>query len=579
MEPGAEAAKHAANGLNDLLVAHLGQAGTTLVWFALTFAFLVLALIFLRYVGVLREGGAEEGSLERRAYNELRHSLEEGGDPTRIYQRLLTAFLGRVDRFLGDEDQPQSGPLQNALRLRGSYPLWTGIAFDQCMLLALVYPVLVVLITWSISGQVGPADSSLGLRSMLPAWWRALLVGVPLIWMPAQTFLVTTYRRGLVRGGWAGGLFLATLAIGFGYVGATTQSGTGIGVGALSAACLVSFAISGFIRGTKDGSLLVLLILLLVSAEAGAVPIGLALYEAAGLGSTINSVSGALSDTLVATITETVGFICSAALAGLIFGAFWFLRERAIRNNWRGIFVAFTCVAIVVAAISSAYWMTNALTWKNLGPGLMFLGLLTALNAPFDWFSIGLTRALLRRGVELGGWWPYVLAFADATFGIATLIVLTGVLIVGIQAFDLAGTLSGGQAELPLIPLFNNIAAHPDAPSNWWAYAVLLSTMIPSLTNVIIGSISLTRGVPGISKLLLRAMPPARAVPEFDHYWIAAVLTAQWAVGFTLAVIAVFASAWIATVLFPEIGAWFLSYARWVAGLRLPEVAIAFFGR
>jgi hypothetical protein len=28
------------------------------------------------------------------------------------------------------------------------------------------------------------------------------------------------------------------------------------------------------------------------------------------------------------------------------------------------------------------------------------------LNAPFDWASLGLTRALLRRGLELGGWWP-----------------------------------------------------------------------------------------------------------------------------------------------------------------------------
>jgi hypothetical protein len=28
--------------------------------------------------------------------------------------------------------------------------------------------------------------------------------------------------------------------------------------------------------------------------------------------------------------------------------------------------------------------------------------------------SLGLTRALLRRGLELGGWWPYLLALVDA---------------------------------------------------------------------------------------------------------------------------------------------------------------------
>ena len=52
--------------------------------------------------------------------------------------------------------------------------------------------------------------------------------------------------------------------------------------------------------------------------------------------------------------------------------------------------------------------------WIFGGPFLLFLGLLTLLNAPFDWASLGLTRALLRRGLELGGWWPYLLALADA---------------------------------------------------------------------------------------------------------------------------------------------------------------------
>jgi len=53
-------------------------------------------------------------------------------------------------------------------------------------------------------------------------------------------------------------------------------------------------------------------------------------------------------------------------------------------------------------------------SWEVVGPFLLFLLLLTLLNAPFDWASLGLTRALLRRGLELGGWWPYVLALVDA---------------------------------------------------------------------------------------------------------------------------------------------------------------------
>ena len=40
-------------------------------------------------------------------------------------------------------------------------------------------------------------------------------------------------------------------------------------------------------------------------------------------------------------------------------------------------------------------------TWQITGPLVLFLGLLSLLNAPFDWASLGLTRALLRRGLEL----------------------------------------------------------------------------------------------------------------------------------------------------------------------------------
>jgi hypothetical protein len=55
----------------------------------------------------------------------------------------------------------------------------------------------------------------------------------------------------------------------------------------------------------------------------------------------------------------------------------------------------------------AAEWLSPLAVWQMLGPLLLFLGLLTLLNAPFDWVSVGLTRALLRRGPELGGWWPY----------------------------------------------------------------------------------------------------------------------------------------------------------------------------
>jgi hypothetical protein len=67
-----------------------------------------------------------------------------------------------------------------------------------------------------------------------------------------------------------------------------------------------------------------------------------------------------------------------------------------------------------VSRLGAARLLSPLTTWEQTGPQFLFLGLLTLLNAPFDWASLGLTRALLRRGLELRGWWPYALALADA---------------------------------------------------------------------------------------------------------------------------------------------------------------------
>lgn len=84
-----------------------------------------------------------------------------------------------------------------------------------------------------------------------------------------------------------------------------------------------------------------------------------------------------------------------------------------------------------------------------VGPFLLFLGLLTLLNAPFDWASLGLTRALLRHGLELGGWWPYFLALVDAAFAAVIIAALAFVMVIGVQSFDELAVHGGGKAVLP----------------------------------------------------------------------------------------------------------------------------------
>jgi hypothetical protein len=207
--------------------------------------------------------------------------------------------------------------------------------------------------------------------------------------------------------------------------------------------------------------------------------------------------------------------------------------------------------------------------------------LLTVINAPFDWVSLGLTRALLRRGLELGAWWPYALALADAVIAAGIIALLTIVVVVSVQAFDTLAALSGGEQAtvLPLHDLFDGIVNKPAAPEFWWVYAMLLSTMIPSLVNLMIGGASLTRGIPWLTALLLNNMPDRRAPDALERTWIALLLTLQMFVGglFGIAaqgVLAVIVIGW----LLPVIGFDLLDMARGVADVNLPAQVMGWFG-
>jgi len=128
---------------------------------------------------------------------------------------------------------------------------------------------------------------------------------------------------------------------------------------------------------------------------------------------------------------------------------------------------------------------------------------------------------------------------------------------------------------LPLDDLFNGIAANPTAPEYWWVYAMLLSTMIPSLLNLMIGGASLLRGVPWVTAALLRAMPEHRAPRSFDQAWIALVLTEQVFLGGLLGIAAqAFLVYGVIGLALPVFGVDLLGLARAVAAPDLPGTLI-----
>jgi hypothetical protein len=271
----------------------------------------------------------------------------------------------------------------------------------------------------------------------------------------------------------------------------------------------------------------------------------------------------------------------SLAVVGSIVFAFavrW-ANSTPIWRQRQGTFLIAFFASAVLACLVLAGLRSSLPNWNVTGPLVLFFGLLTLIDAALDWASLGLARALLRRGLELGGRWPYALALVNAALAAFVIAALALIMVVGVQAFDALAVHGGGAPTLPLEPLFNRIAKHPSLPEYWWFYAVLLSTMIPILVNLVIGGTALVSGLPGVPSMALRYIPARGGVLKWNRRWIATVLTGQVAAGAALGIAAqVFLIVVIIGYVLPFFGLELLDMARDVATFNLPARVGQIFG-
>jgi hypothetical protein len=522
---------------------------------------LAVGLQYRHYVIILKRSGPDE----RRAYTALRQSIVGGGLPARIYSERLKLTLDAVDRFFGDADMAHSTLWPRAFGLRTPAPLWTAPAFDRCLLLALIYPMVTIVVVWLASGHAGPAEHALLMQEGLPGWRRG---GSLVVWLLVALLFWRFYRPSAVPVSGRG-----LLAFFFLY--------------------LVALTVSAFVALGAALAINTLLLVRIVAGFASSVVFGRSVVAVAGVFAATAAVAFTLANIVAAdfigpvasvgSAAFSVAFVAGSAAAGVAVAVIVFvLNNRAINGQWQGRFQAALLAILTAACFAGATLGASQLNWEGNGSVLLFLGLLTLLNAPFDWASLGLTRALLRRGLELGGWWPYVLALVDAACAAGVIMILTVVSVLSIQLFDdlVARSIGEGARVLPFDKLFDDIAAHPAAPEFWWVYAMLLSTMIPSLVNLMIGGASLMRGIPWVTKLLLHLMPvqfPARGVvPPQNRQWIAVLLTAQVCVGAMIGIAAqVFLVYVVIGLVLPLFGLDLLELARAVAEPDLPGKVIA----
>ena len=493
----------------------LGTPLLTLIDLLTVFGLFAFCLAILHYYGVLGAGAKPTGTRERADYDALRQRIAEGNRVEREYARRLTHFLDAVDKFFADAGFADRTLFPHAFGLQTPAPLWTAPAFDRCLLLALIYPIAAIILIWAISNHIGPAEAALGLKDR-EAWRRA--VAVAALAFAAFAAFQAAGAEGMRR------VVLTALALAISLIGAAAgalagavvvggaAAVTGVGASAIAIANAIAFADTDAVAVLFAGAIVVVFAVAL--ALAVAVP-----------------VTGVISTIVFGLFT---GIVVIAVVAG---GAVADARSR--KNGWQGVFLLIFEIGMLVLCIGAPAALAPLPTWDPSGPLLLFLGLLTLINAPFDWLSIGLTRALLRRGLERKEWWPYLYAVVDAILASVIIALLAVTMAAGVQAFDDLAVYSGGARILPPMAQFlDAIKAAPGKPEYWWVYATLFSTMLPSVINLFIGGVALARGVPGVRTWLLGKMRDNEAVPGYDHLLVALVLTVQNAVGLAFAIAA-----------------------------------------
>ncbi|MFO1124908.1 MAG: hypothetical protein U1E25_06260 [Methylocystis sp.] len=519
------------SGLADDLGAAYGVATKDLTWVVACGAALAIAFVFLWYFETLGGGAEAAGSGLRERFDRETARLVAYRVADDSYAQKLKAFLAWIDRFFDGE----SPPSQRARILTEPAHVWTAASYDRCLLLALLYPIVVIFISWTIAGHVGPAESALGLKQA-DEWLRigiasaVVLYGVSVFklgrtvgmpetfWDIAVAFAsVVAFAFALMIAGVlafvAPFLFLSAFAIAGDFPSSVVSAFAGVFASAFAVASAAAVARA--------------------FASFGAVAVGFAAASAVGL-----AFAAAFESTVAVAVAISFAVAVAIAIALLSSGS----KNQGLQAVFLGGFSALNfALCLLAARMLSRAEMAEYFAWDEAKPFLLFLGLFTLINAPFDWLSLGLTRLLLRYGIEKGGYWPYALAIVDAVVASVLITILALAMAWSNDLFNFLAAKGGGAQARVLPPssfYLGMLERDPAAPEFWWLYATLFSTMIPSVINLFIAGFSFLRTLPWSRNFLLLNMREGETMPVAARLISSSILTAQVALAWPLAVAA-----------------------------------------
>ncbi|MDA8987167.1 hypothetical protein N9H06_03450 [Planktomarina temperata] len=224
-----------------------------------------------------------------------------------------------------------------------------------------------------------------------------------------------------------------------------------------------------------------ILLLGLIFADGFAVPGNIAVAVASvGAGTVAVAFTGPVAGAVagVGAVAFVAPVLVAATSAGTVAGA----EERSSRPMARRLLFCGVLVALLIVAIKMP---------DDFGAGqrnqavffMLTMGVLPLVNAVFDFASVGLTRYLLRLGLEQKrAAWPAVL---DGLGGIAIFFALGCTLIAFVTFFVPAD-------GVPLVDLTQLFADMRRAPGDYiWLMVTLFSTLIPTLLHLSVAVLTL----------------------------------------------------------------------------------------
>lgn len=350
------------------------------------------------------------------------------------YTRHMRPVLDAVDNTLSKDELARGLPPARVA--------WSHDLIGWCMLLAAAYPALSITGHWLAGGplqlagqEIAPAGTAQA-RAYVAAWLGGPLVIFVVILLKSRWRLAFGM---LSTGILLGGVFLAE------------QNGVPRSVAfAFDVAFVVAFAVAGASAFTVAGG----------GAVAGAV-----------------AVVGAFAGAAVGAFAVAV--------------ALDVLQDKKGRHAtyWLG-YIALTLLAVTTAILVSPAAQDGSIV-REATYIVLFLGIFPLFNALADFASVGLTRYLLREGLEQTTWRKALVDLAGGA------LIFAGLAIILITYAHLV-RFPDGTVLIDLTALFEGLRNSPN--DYWWLFFMLFSTLIPTLLH----------GMVGIYTLLLHYPEPMR---------------------------------------------------------------------